>query len=232
MGSNRTGESFISLRHPTTSITVFTRSRPLCFGIITPLTSLSLTKLDGTAKGGIIFALAQQSQLPIRFIGIGGAQFNVTKVGDTTVNGTLTSTNSCSSGYTRAGLWCMDTDGTLSELRTSVTSNEASYTSTVVDSSAVLVIIRTGAFIGQDGTGDTATTRNCVIPGDSSVTDCAESTSQASSQAAAELANEDSLDINDTTVMTGSTGNVKTRCVISGTTTLQRCRWWVAGYMD
>ena len=33
--------------------------------------SLSLTKLDGTAKGGVVFALADTLQLPIRFIGIG-----------------------------------------------------------------------------------------------------------------------------------------------------------------
>jgi hypothetical protein len=31
----------------------------------------TLTKLDGTAKGGVIFAMAQQLQLPIRFIGVG-----------------------------------------------------------------------------------------------------------------------------------------------------------------
>lgn len=35
------------------------------------VTSLILTKLDGTAKGGVIFAIAEQLQLPIRFIGIG-----------------------------------------------------------------------------------------------------------------------------------------------------------------
>lgn len=35
------------------------------------LTGLVLTKLDGTARGGIIFALAKQFGLPIRYIGIG-----------------------------------------------------------------------------------------------------------------------------------------------------------------
>ena len=35
------------------------------------ITGIVLTKLDGTAKGGIIFALAQQTGIPIRFIGIG-----------------------------------------------------------------------------------------------------------------------------------------------------------------
>ncbi len=35
------------------------------------LTGLALTKLDGTAKGGVIFALAQKLKLPIRFIGVG-----------------------------------------------------------------------------------------------------------------------------------------------------------------
>jgi fused signal recognition particle receptor len=33
--------------------------------------SLNLTKLDGTAKGGIIFAIARETEIPIRFIGIG-----------------------------------------------------------------------------------------------------------------------------------------------------------------
>ncbi|MGM3425334.1 signal recognition particle-docking protein FtsY [Pseudomonas benzopyrenica] len=36
-----------------------------------PLTGLALTKLDGTAKGGVIFALAKQSALPIRYVGVG-----------------------------------------------------------------------------------------------------------------------------------------------------------------
>lgn len=37
------------------------------------LTSVSLTKLDGTAKGGVIFAIAHKLGLPIRFIGVGEA---------------------------------------------------------------------------------------------------------------------------------------------------------------
>ena len=35
------------------------------------LTGITLTKLDGTAKGGIVFAIADKLKLPIRFIGIG-----------------------------------------------------------------------------------------------------------------------------------------------------------------
>jgi len=35
------------------------------------VTGLALTKLDGTAKGGIIFAIAKQLGIPIRFIGVG-----------------------------------------------------------------------------------------------------------------------------------------------------------------
>jgi fused signal recognition particle receptor len=35
------------------------------------VTGLTLTKLDGTAKGGIIFAIARKLGLPIRFIGVG-----------------------------------------------------------------------------------------------------------------------------------------------------------------
>ena len=35
------------------------------------VTGLALTKLDGTAKGGIVVAIARQLRLPIRYIGIG-----------------------------------------------------------------------------------------------------------------------------------------------------------------
>ena len=35
------------------------------------LTGITLTKLDGTAKGGIIFAIAKKIGLPIRYIGVG-----------------------------------------------------------------------------------------------------------------------------------------------------------------
>lgn len=35
------------------------------------LSGIALTKLDGTAKGGVIFALSKQMQLPIRFLGVG-----------------------------------------------------------------------------------------------------------------------------------------------------------------
>jgi fused signal recognition particle receptor len=36
-----------------------------------PLTGLIMTKLDGTAKGGILVALAQRFGLPVHFIGVG-----------------------------------------------------------------------------------------------------------------------------------------------------------------
>jgi fused signal recognition particle receptor len=35
------------------------------------VTGLVLTKLDGTARGGIVIAIAQQLRIPIRFIGVG-----------------------------------------------------------------------------------------------------------------------------------------------------------------
>jgi len=35
------------------------------------LTGITVTKLDGTAKGGILFAIAEQVGIPIRFIGVG-----------------------------------------------------------------------------------------------------------------------------------------------------------------
>ncbi|MEE9446271.1 MAG: signal recognition particle-docking protein FtsY [Cocleimonas sp.] len=35
------------------------------------LTGITVTKLDGTAKGGILFAIAEQTGIPIRFVGVG-----------------------------------------------------------------------------------------------------------------------------------------------------------------
>jgi fused signal recognition particle receptor len=35
------------------------------------VTGLALTKLDGTAKGGMVFAIAKELKLPIRFLGVG-----------------------------------------------------------------------------------------------------------------------------------------------------------------
>ena len=41
------------------------------FNKTTTLSGIALTKLDGTAKGGVVFALAKKLSLPIRFIGVG-----------------------------------------------------------------------------------------------------------------------------------------------------------------
>jgi len=43
------------------------------FKAAVPLTGLVMTKLDGTAKGGIIVALAEKFGLPVHFIGVGEA---------------------------------------------------------------------------------------------------------------------------------------------------------------
>src|SRR5262245_2473724 len=36
-----------------------------------PLTGIVLTKLDGTAKGGVILGIAHTLKLPVRFVGLG-----------------------------------------------------------------------------------------------------------------------------------------------------------------
>jgi fused signal recognition particle receptor len=41
------------------------------FKEIVPLTGLVMTKLDGTAKGGILAALAQKFSVPVHYIGVG-----------------------------------------------------------------------------------------------------------------------------------------------------------------
>lgn len=41
------------------------------FSEATPLSGISITKLDGTAKGGVVFNVAQNTDIPIRYIGVG-----------------------------------------------------------------------------------------------------------------------------------------------------------------
>jgi fused signal recognition particle receptor len=36
-----------------------------------PVSGIVLTKLDGTAKGGVVLGIVEEQRLPIRFIGIG-----------------------------------------------------------------------------------------------------------------------------------------------------------------
>jgi fused signal recognition particle receptor len=41
------------------------------FGAAVGVTGLVLTKLDGTAKGGIVLAISQELNIPVRYIGVG-----------------------------------------------------------------------------------------------------------------------------------------------------------------
>ena len=41
------------------------------FKEIAGVTAMALTKLDGTAKGGIVIAVADALQIPVKYIGVG-----------------------------------------------------------------------------------------------------------------------------------------------------------------
>ena len=41
------------------------------FTKVAPLTGLALTKLDGTAKGGVVIGISDQFQIPVKYIGVG-----------------------------------------------------------------------------------------------------------------------------------------------------------------
>lgn len=41
------------------------------FSLVTQVNSLALTKLDGTAKGGVVIGISDQLQIPVRYIGVG-----------------------------------------------------------------------------------------------------------------------------------------------------------------
>ena len=47
------------------------------FQATVPLTGLIMTKLDGTAKGGILVALAARAKLPVHFIGVGEGEHDL-----------------------------------------------------------------------------------------------------------------------------------------------------------
>ncbi|PSV15516.1 signal recognition particle-docking protein FtsY [Photobacterium kishitanii] len=46
-------------------------SQAKLFSEVAPVSGITITKLDGTAKGGVIFAIADQFNIPIRYIGVG-----------------------------------------------------------------------------------------------------------------------------------------------------------------
>ncbi|MGB3619496.1 MAG: signal recognition particle-docking protein FtsY, partial [Catalinimonas sp.] len=41
------------------------------FARVTEVTSIAITKLDGTAKGGVVIGISDQLNIPIRYIGVG-----------------------------------------------------------------------------------------------------------------------------------------------------------------
>lgn len=41
------------------------------FGVAVPVTGIALTKLDGTAKGGVVLAIAETLKLPVKLVGVG-----------------------------------------------------------------------------------------------------------------------------------------------------------------
>jgi len=41
------------------------------FSIATDITSLAVTKLDGTAKGGVVIGISDQMKIPVKYIGVG-----------------------------------------------------------------------------------------------------------------------------------------------------------------
>ena len=46
-------------------------SQAKAFKEITNITGIVLTKLDGTAKGGIVLAIKEEVNIPVKFVGLG-----------------------------------------------------------------------------------------------------------------------------------------------------------------
>ena len=41
------------------------------FSLATDISSLAITKLDGTARGGVVIGISNQMKIPVKFIGVG-----------------------------------------------------------------------------------------------------------------------------------------------------------------
>ena len=41
------------------------------FTLATEVTALAITKLDGTAKGGVVIGVSDQFKIPVRYVGLG-----------------------------------------------------------------------------------------------------------------------------------------------------------------
>ena len=48
-----------------------TRKEAKQFAAVTQITSLAITKLDGTAKGGVVIGISDQLKVPVKYIGLG-----------------------------------------------------------------------------------------------------------------------------------------------------------------
>jgi fused signal recognition particle receptor len=46
-------------------------NRQNSFSAVTQITSLAITKLDGTAKGGVVIGISDQLKVPVKYIGLG-----------------------------------------------------------------------------------------------------------------------------------------------------------------
>ena len=46
---------------------------------VTPVTGIVLTKMDGTAKGGIVLAIKESTSIPVKFVGLGEAKEELSK---------------------------------------------------------------------------------------------------------------------------------------------------------
>ena len=46
-------------------------SQVKAFKEVAPITGLVLTKLDGTAKGGVVVGIVNENKIPVKFIGVG-----------------------------------------------------------------------------------------------------------------------------------------------------------------
>jgi fused signal recognition particle receptor len=62
------------------------------FAAVTQITSLAITKLDGTAKGGVVIGISDQMKVPVKYIGLGEGMedlqlFNRTQFVDSLFNG-------------------------------------------------------------------------------------------------------------------------------------------------
>lgn len=155
-------------------------------------------------------------------------------LGDRWITNQYKTSKPCDTGYTRVGLWCYDTDGSFTLIRSVTTADSGFVTVSTGNSEYRAAILSVHATLLQDGTAEYNYTTACTRPGDSGQTNCNFSGSAAVVTAVGIDANYQFDMVGQVITKLDGSGQVKTKCQIwnSAALTSHQCVWFLVAYLD